>query len=272
MPSRDDEKTFSDICLSRRTATRSRLTSVTPSVLARYRQYLRAKGVPSTLDPQRFDPEVREALISNYDQLSSGRSFAGIRAELLSLARAGRCPMCDGGPVATLDHYLPKSVFPEFSVMPKNLVPVCYRCNNIKQDVIEESGRRFLHSYFEDPPIEALLDAEVSVEESVTITFRASYSGEAPSVAANYCFQFERLRLADYFQLESVAELCDRSLAMQDYFGDDGDSSAVREYLEREAASVASLHGVNHWKAALFSAASKSTAFCNGGFLQLLHA
>jgi len=271
IPSRDDEKTFSDICLSRRNPTRSHLASIKASVFERYRQYSLAKGVPSLLAPQGYSPEVREALLSNYDQLSSGRSHASLRAELLSLARAGRCPMCDGAPVATLDHYLPKSVFPEFSILPKNLIPACYRCNHLKQDTIEENGRRFLHSYFEDPPPEALLTAEVSVRESVAVTFQASYFGQAPSAAANYCFQFERLRLAEYFQLESVAELCDRSFAMSDYYGDERDGDAVREYLEREAGSNRSRHGANHWKAALFSAASRSAAFCNGGFLRLLH-
>ncbi|GAA0532572.1 HNH endonuclease [Paractinoplanes ferrugineus] len=270
MPPRDDEKTFSEICLSRRNPTRSLLAGVTASIFTQYRQYTLAKGIASLLTAQKYSTEVREALLSNYDQLSSGRSYAILRAELLSLAHAGRCPMCDGAPVATLDHYLPKSVFPEFSVLPKNLVPVCYRCNHLKQDTIDESGRRFLHSYFEDPPSETLLTAEVSVEESVAITFHASYFGHAPSAAANYCFQFERLRLAEYFQLESVAELCDRSLAMSDYYGDERDGNAVREYLEREAGSNRSRHGANHWKAALFLAASRSAAFCNGGFLHLL--
>jgi hypothetical protein len=41
------------------------------------------------------------------------------------------CPFCDGdmnGP--QVDHWLPKSKYPALSCHPKNLVPVCYRCNS----------------------------------------------------------------------------------------------------------------------------------------------
>jgi hypothetical protein len=40
------------------------------------------------------------------------------------------CPFCDGdlnGP--EVDHWLPKSKYPALSCHPKNLVPVCHRCN-----------------------------------------------------------------------------------------------------------------------------------------------
>lgn len=41
------------------------------------------------------------------------------------------CPFCDGdmnGP--QVDHWLPKSKYPALSCHPKNLVPVCHRCNS----------------------------------------------------------------------------------------------------------------------------------------------
>lgn len=46
------------------------------------------------------------------------------------VAAQGRCPYCaDIGTARTLDHYLPKSRFPQFSVHPHNLVPACRDCN-----------------------------------------------------------------------------------------------------------------------------------------------
>lgn len=41
-----------------------------------------------------------------------------------------KCPFCGGiGRPSNLDHYLPKAYFPQFSVLPLNLVPSCRDCN-----------------------------------------------------------------------------------------------------------------------------------------------
>lgn len=50
-----------------------------------------------------------------------------------------RCPICDanwGYAVRTLDHILPESIFPQFSILPLNLVPTCYRCNHSKSTTV----------------------------------------------------------------------------------------------------------------------------------------
>lgn len=50
-----------------------------------------------------------------------------------------RCPICDanwGYAVRTLDHILPESIFPQFSILPLNLVPTCYRCNHAKSTTV----------------------------------------------------------------------------------------------------------------------------------------
>lgn len=40
------------------------------------------------------------------------------------------CPFCGGvGTPANLDHFLPKAEFPQFSILPLNLVPACRDCN-----------------------------------------------------------------------------------------------------------------------------------------------
>lgn len=41
-----------------------------------------------------------------------------------------KCPFCGGiGRPRNLDHYLPKAYYPQFSVLPENLVPSCRDCN-----------------------------------------------------------------------------------------------------------------------------------------------
>ncbi|BCG63857.1 MAG: hypothetical protein methR_P1600 [Methyloprofundus sp.] len=50
--------------------------------------------------------------------------------DALLISSGERCPFCgDIGHTKNLDHFLPKAHFPEFSVMPLNLVPSCRDCN-----------------------------------------------------------------------------------------------------------------------------------------------
>jgi len=62
------------------------------------------------------------------------------------------CPACgeDGTP-NTLDHYLPKDIFPEFSVTISNLFPMCDICQGKKGvKLIDANGKRyFMHPYFD---------------------------------------------------------------------------------------------------------------------------
>lgn len=50
--------------------------------------------------------------------------------DALMLAADEKCPFCGGiGRPRNLDHYLPKAHFPQFSIVPVNLVPSCRDCN-----------------------------------------------------------------------------------------------------------------------------------------------
>lgn len=270
LPARDENETYQAVIKAWRSRqVRAVLLAATPSVRSQYELYMSESAVPSKIRSLEVSKDLGDLLVANYDQLSAGRSNSHLRSELLSNAAASRCPMCDQGQVATLDHYLPKAHYPEFSVMLHNLVPVCHRCNNLKRDLVEEAGGRFLHSYFENPPSTRLLVADICVKGTVEVSYRLVDRTPASDAEANFFFQFRKLRLAEYFQAEAVSELSDRAGSFELYFGDEEDSRAVQDYLFREAKSNIQRHGLNHWKSALFSAASLCSEFCFGGFRAL---
>jgi hypothetical protein len=63
------------------------------------------------------------------------------------------CPSCgEPGRPRTLDHYLPKDRFPEFSALLLNLTPMCDWCQGEKlTDYVTEDGKkRYIHPYFDD--------------------------------------------------------------------------------------------------------------------------
>src|SRR5690606_10227146 len=63
----------------------------------------------------------------------------------------GACPVCGRSAVGTIDHYLPKSLYQEFSFFSCNLVPACDRCNNKRGNSARGSvvGERPIHPYFD---------------------------------------------------------------------------------------------------------------------------
>lgn len=63
----------------------------------------------------------------------------------------GACPVCGRDALGTLDHYLPKANYSEFSFYSQNLVPACDRCNNKRSNAFKgvNVGERPLHPYFD---------------------------------------------------------------------------------------------------------------------------
>lgn len=68
------------------------------------------------------------------------------------------CPYCGIQSNVTVDHYLPKDVFPQFSVFSLNLVPACSDCQNKghkgtkhpeRKRRINPSPARFIHPYLD---------------------------------------------------------------------------------------------------------------------------
>jgi 5-methylcytosine-specific restriction endonuclease McrA len=72
------------------------------------------------------------------------------------------CPMCGSLHSGTVDHVIPRTAFPAFTVFSKNLVRAC-KCNSSKNDLIagQLNGARVLHPYFDECLNERLLRARI---------------------------------------------------------------------------------------------------------------
>lgn len=76
------------------------------------------------------------------------------------------CPACgEPGKPNTLDHYLPKTLYPHFCITPLNLFPMCDACQDLKGTKTGDAAdpRFFLHPYFDvfvaSQVIELVIDA-----------------------------------------------------------------------------------------------------------------
>lgn len=82
-------------------------------------------------DPVAIADLSKSEMVKVYSQylVASDKPARKIYDALLNAAQE-KCPFCGGiGTPRNLDHFLPKTHFPQFSVFPKNLVPSCRDCN-----------------------------------------------------------------------------------------------------------------------------------------------
>lgn len=128
---------------------------------ARVTAYVAAGGDPAQVPTWPQIMARRTSFETLYDSPAGGSVQAPILRELRS-REMQLCPGCgeDGTP-NTLDHYLPKSRYPHFSITPANLFPLCDICQGHKgTETVDAAGdRRALHPYFD----EFLIDQAVAL-------------------------------------------------------------------------------------------------------------
>jgi hypothetical protein len=165
------------------------------------------------------------------------------------------CPLCGITSVATHDHYMPATLFPEFAVHPLNLVPCCLMCNSTKgSDWLDEDGNRlYIHAYSDLIPTEAFVEVELKTSPSATgvgaifsITRPSRFSRKAWVIIESH---FERLKLIERytdFANDEIAEI----LADCKIYNENGGVD-VRRFLRKRARERAGIYGQSHWRSVL---------------------
>lgn len=184
------------------------------------------------------------------------------------VAAQGCCPYCAGiGTARTLDHYLPKSKFPQFSVHPQNLVPACRDCNT-------DSGAGFPLST-ELQPIHPYLDkecffadrwihGEVIRCEPVVVSFFVSPPAHWSDIDRSRALRhFEDCNLTDRFSNQISGEL--GPLIQQRKSTLSVFSAAQFENHLRVVSEDGSLL-LNGWKRTMYLALCESEWFCSADF------
>lgn len=120
-------------------------------ILNSYIAYTANQGDPHSIFPiPDFTEEEEEDLYKLYDT-----GIVEIKKHIDKLREnhfLKSCPACGGRSPTTLDHILPRDVYPELSILTHNLVPACSKCNNDKRINYKglNNGERILHPYFDD--------------------------------------------------------------------------------------------------------------------------
>jgi hypothetical protein len=195
-----------------------------------------------------------------------GAPGRAIYDRLLSAPAHGRCPLCGHRTVSTLDHHLPKSLFPALAVTPANLVPACSDCNRAKLErAPQTSDEETLHPYYDDIEGDCWLYAEVIETVPAALRFLVEPPNHwDPILATRVRRHFRLLNLAQLYASQSAEELLNIRYYLVALFARAG-ASGVRNHL-REIAVSCEQARINSWQTAAYKALAISNWYCEGGF------
>lgn len=246
---------------------RRSLLALSGRVGERASQYLDLAVEERLFELEREDPVgvTNLQLHDVYDRVLVKGGERHIYNRLKSGAKFRLCPLCGERDVKTLDHYLPKTEFPELAVFPANLIPSCSDCNKTKLTHVAQCHRdQTFHPYFDDWSRYQILLASVDVTDTVQVTFSiepvAGFPEESLVRAQRH---FEKLELGMLYASKAAVELVQRKDTFRRDFLDG--AQVLEQELQLEAQSRAR-GNLNGWRPALYRGLSICSDFCNGGF------
>lgn len=268
-PAINDRALYDSITAAKREPRCRRLALARPRVLAAYAAYRLLAPDLDTLEAAHLPQPRQEALRHAYTVET--QPMTDLRGRLLERAESARCPFCGISESSTLDHYLPKELYPEFSVYSRNLVPSCGFCNNLKRELIVDNDtgvRVFVHPYFDFIPREDFLNVRVRISNNALIL---SYRLQRPANMPRRTFQrlglhFDALGLADRYRRMGLEHLGGQYPSLRRAYGDNRDAARVANKLAEEAGDFEEAFGPNYWLAKLYRGLAGNAQFCDGGF------
>lgn len=168
---------LTDVVKSKRKPNKERLEGLRPLIESRFDEYTDKAdaGKLNQLEVQwnyAKDDKGSDAyfLYKQYD--NSATLISHLRSKIIE-ANEGeivlKCPICGLRDAKDLDHYIPRQLFPEYSINPYNLIPTCHDCNNDKSIMwcSNEGKRLIFNAYYDTPTNDFLFDVDVVREKDM---------------------------------------------------------------------------------------------------------
>ena len=246
---------------------KSRLVAETDRLLERAGVYLNAAIAEELYLVQEQDPIAAtvDELMSIYSRVIVKGRGRSLYDRLIRAARYRRCPLCCQRDAQTLDHYLPESIYPEFSVLPVNLVPTCFSCNKTKHAHVPENyAEQTFLPYFDEWGNHTFLRSSVNVTDRVDVEFFVQRPAEfSEQRFERVTSHFGRFELANLYAGHAAVELVQAKQIFRSAFADG--AAALRAELIRIFQSRSQPFR-NAWEPALYSALAECEEFYSGGF------
>lgn len=254
-PNRDSVEDIENIISEKNNGVvKNNLLRIQPSILSRYTDYADIE-LGNRISTHSYSDEEKVALKHLYSsKTDTAKKIIDSVSKAQLLRQAGICLSCGIGDADQIDHFLPKEHFPEFSILHKNLVPICGACNEIKGDNIPGTDKDYMHPMFDDLPDIPFFEVAINYSESIPkVNFEI-----VKAYRTNVIFRhFEDLKLSERLSKKSTEYF----LQIKAFKNELGDDFAIEE-IERDISKIGVCFGVNFWKFQL-CVEMKNTDFVN---------
>lgn len=222
------------------------LAGIKTKILNRYAKYIDLES-KRRISPIAFSLDEKNALLSLYG--SKTRTAKLITDGVLGMVNpkhSDNCLYCGIGEIDQLDHFLPQEHFPEYSILHKNLIPICGTCNEIKgSNIPGQDGKDYLHLIYDLIPLESIFSCVITFNQNLP---SISYSVLAKFTGSLMETHFVELKLKERIEKKSV-QYCLQIKALKEQFG----YEYAKEELLRDLNKISAFYGAYYWKSELIS-------------------
>jgi hypothetical protein len=248
------------------------LEALSPRVRQRYASYVTARRSAETLGAEEYNNEQIEALKHCYKPATS--ALKEMKATLLeALSRESelnlfRCPYCLAREPRTWDHFLPQGSFPEYSVLPLNLIYVCPQCNLEKLDNGVANPRQVINPYFDRLPHAALVRCEIQIVAGVPALhfYPDQQCGASAYILQIISSHFDLFDLESLYIKEGKSLVSSFMMEIRLRFPEGIDANTLSQELAIKAATTSQHELPNDWQRQVWLGLSQ-----NADFLQCLN-
>lgn len=186
--------------------------------------------------------------------------------ELIKRSPDRKCLLCHVGEASTLDHFLPKDIFPSLSISYNNLIPACDYCNRTKSKYYSlTKEQQLIHPLFDLFYNHNWLKATYSERDNV-IYFDINYAPYTIEYA-RALFHVKKFGLLETYSAKSISLVkeivgiaIDHDLSLSDVI-----EIKRRMLIRRSTSAAKSKYTIDLWKWLTLEALEASIVFMNNG-------
>ena len=169
----------------------------------------------------------------------------------------GICQQCGIVPFDTMDHILPHTIYPEYAVHARNLIPCCTDCNRRK------NNEEILNLYIDVlPEVEYLVMDVTANGDTIDLSFKLDNShGYVPTALFNkIANHYSRLDLYERMKLVAITKLPVFIAQIKKTYERQGKQCVISDVNE-ELNDLRRTYGFNYWEVAFQKGLVNSSVF-----------
>lgn len=252
---------FNNITEEKNNPYKTTLRTINGRVLSCYNEYITDfESLQEKLHSSFLVSETNEIDSLKKCYINKTDTFKYVRGQIFEIqpdVLKNFCPYCLIGEPETIDHYITKNEFPEYSALIKNLIPCCYSCNNKKDEVWRKNKkRRYIHFYNDNFLHENFLHAKLILkrgDSTPQINFYLSKPNTmSPSDFRIVKMHFKDLKLLKNYNRKANSMISTEIQIIKQSIIDGIDIIDIRYNLNLRYTALTADHGINYWVAILY--------------------